>query len=110
MIRHQPSLKRPDNLCTYMTLFRARDLGAGRIATGHDARIDRHDWNWRLRRARDQGKDQSYFLHQLGQAQLAATVFPLGDLLKTDVRRMAAEAGLPTAGKDRKSTRLNSSH
>src|SRR3546814_6254622 len=77
----------------------ARDLGAERIATGHYARIDRHDGNWRLLRARDQGKDLSYFLHQLGQAQLAATVFPLGDLPKTDVRRMAAEAGLPTAGK-----------
>src|SRR3546814_4104622 len=102
------------------------------------ARIDRHDGNWRLLRARDQGKDQSYFLHQLGQAHLAATVFPLGDLPKTDVRRMAAEAALPTAGKKdstgicftserdfreflsrylpprpreaRKSTRLNSSH
>ena len=48
---------------------------------------------------RDRGKDQSYFLHQLGQAQLAATRFPLGDLLKDDVRRMAREAALPTHAK-----------
>src|SRR3546814_16470342 len=61
----------------------ARDLGAERIATGHYARIDRHDGNWRLLRARDQGKDQSYFLHQLGQAHTAATVFPIGDLPTT---------------------------
>ena len=54
---------------------------------------------WQLLRAADRSKDQSYFLHQLGQKQLAATLFPLGDLIKTDVRRMAADAGLPTAAK-----------
>ena len=47
----------------------------------------------------DRGKDQSYFLHQLGQAQLAATRFPLGDLQKDDVRRIAREAALPTHAK-----------
>ena len=94
----------PDVLCNREIKFKhfldaARDLGAERIATGHYARIDRRHGSWRLLRARDQGKDQSYFLHQLGQEQLAATAFPLGELPKTDVRRMAAEAGLPTAGK-----------
>ena len=94
----------PDVLCNREIKFRhfldaARDLGAGRIATGHYARVDNERGSWRLVRARDHGKDQSYFLHQLGQEQLAATVFPLGDLPKADVRRIAAEAGLPTAQK-----------
>ncbi len=50
-------------------------------------------------RGADTGKDQSYFLHQLGQAQLAATLFPIGDLHKADLRRIAREAGLPTHAK-----------
>jgi tRNA-specific 2-thiouridylase len=77
----------------------ARELGAERIATGHYARVRERDGSWQLLRAADRNKDQSYFLHQLGQSQLAATLFPLGDLDKPDVRRMAAEAGLPTAEK-----------
>ena len=94
----------PDVLCNREIKFKhfldaARELGAGAIATGHYARIARHGDRWQLLRAADRGKDQSYFLHQLGQAQLAATRFPLGDLLKTDVRALAAEAGLPTAAK-----------
>ncbi len=94
----------PDVLCNREIKFKhfldaARDLGAERIATGHYARVDHDGGRWRLLRARDRGKDQSYFLHQLGQAQLAATVFPLGGMPKTDVRRLAVEAGLPTAAK-----------
>src|SRR5690606_595887 len=94
----------PDVLCNREIKFKhfldaARDLGAERIATGHYARVDRVGGRWRLLRARDGSKDQSYFLHQLGQEQLAATRFPLGDLPKTDVRRIAADAGLPTAAK-----------
>lgn len=94
----------PDVLCNREIKFKhfldaARDLGADFIATGHYARVREHEGAWQLLRAADRGKDQSYFLHQLGQAQLAATLFPLGDLIKTDVRRMAAEAGLPTAAK-----------
>ena len=94
----------PDVLCNREIKFKhfldaARDLGADFIATGHYARVRRHDRGWELLRAADRSKDQSYFLHQLGQTQLAATLFPLGDLIKTDVRRMAAGAGLPTAAK-----------
>jgi tRNA-specific 2-thiouridylase len=77
----------------------ARALGAERIATGHYARVDRVGARWRLLRAVDRSKDQTYFLHQLGQPQLAATLFPLGDLPKADVRRIAAAAALPTAAK-----------
>src|SRR5207342_648232 len=84
--------------CRYF-LDAARELGADCIATGHYARIERRDGRWLLLRAKDRSKDQSYFLHQLGQAQLSATKFPLGDMLKTDVRRMAGDAGLPTAAK-----------
>lgn len=94
----------PDVLCNREIKFRhfldaARGLGAARIATGHYARVAREGGRWRLLRAVDRDKDQSYFLHLLGQEALAATRFPLGELRKDEVRRMAAEAGLPTAAK-----------
>ena len=94
----------PDVLCNREIKFRhfldaAHALGAERIATGHYARVDHAHGRWRLLRAHDAGKDQSYFLHQLGQQQLAATLFPLGDLPKHRVRELAAAAGLPTATK-----------
>ncbi|WP_374558137.1 tRNA 2-thiouridine(34) synthase MnmA [Thermomonas sp.] len=94
----------PDVLCNREIKFKhfldaARELGAEAIATGHYARVDAHGDTFRLLRAVDRGKDQSYFLHQLGQAQLAATRFPLGDLHKSEIRRIAAEHGLRTAGK-----------
>jgi tRNA-specific 2-thiouridylase len=94
----------PDVLCNREIKFKyfldaARDLGAARIATGHYARVERRGDRWQLLRAADRGKDQSYFLHQLGQDQLAATLFPLGALQKADVRAMASAAGLPTAAK-----------
>ena len=94
----------PDVLCNREIKFKhfldaARELGAERIATGHYARVGREGNAFRLLRALDRGKDQSYFLHQLGQEQLAATRFPLGELHKQQVRAIAAEAGLPTAAK-----------
>lgn len=94
----------PDVLCNREVKFKhfldaARELGARAIATGHYARIDHHDGRWQLLRAADRSKDQSYFLHQLGQEQLAATRFPLGELPKVDVRRIAADVNLPTAAK-----------
>ena len=94
----------PDVLCNREIKFRtfldhARALGAGRIATGHYARTDAVDGRHRLLRGHDANKDQSYFLYTLGQEQLAATLFPVGELAKPEVRRIAAEAGLPTHAK-----------
>ncbi|MDQ3269148.1 MAG: tRNA 2-thiouridine(34) synthase MnmA [Pseudomonadota bacterium] len=94
----------PDVLCNREIKFRhfldaARELGAQYIATGHYARIAPLRRGHALLRAADRSKDQSYFLHQLGQQALSATKFPLGDLPKTQVRRMALDAGLPTAAK-----------
>jgi len=94
----------PDVLCNREIKFRhfldaARELGADAIATGHYARVARRGGCWELLRAADRDKDQSYFLHQLGQAQLAATLFPLGEMTKPEVRRIATESGLPTARK-----------
>ena len=94
----------PDVLCNREIKFKhfldaAHELGAGAIATGHYARVDFFAGRYRLLRAQDRGKDQSYFLHQLGQHQLAATRFPLGELHKDEVRRIAAEQRLPTAAK-----------
>lgn len=82
-------------------LDRARALGAERIATGHYARIVRDDVNGRMRLLRgvDRKKDQSYALYRLSQEQLAATLFPLGGVPKTEVRSLATELDLPTAGK-----------
>lgn len=89
----------PDVLCNREIKFKtflehAHALGAERIATGHYARVDRHQGRWRLLRGRDADKDQSYFLHAIGQAQLAATLFPVGELTKAEVRGFAREAGL----------------
>lgn len=82
-------------------LRKARDLGADYLATGHYARrgFDPDTGRFTLRRGLDPGKDQSYVLYNLTQEQLAATLFPLGGLRKRDVRRMAAERGLPVAEK-----------
>ena len=94
----------PDVLCNREIKFKtfldeARALGAEKIATGHYARVDQSDGRWRLLRGVDTGKDQSYFLHQLGQDALAATLFPIGDLPKTEVRAIATRLGLATARK-----------
>jgi tRNA-specific 2-thiouridylase len=94
----------PDVLCNREIKFKhfldaARELGADAIATGHYARVDQHMGAFRLLRAIDRSKDQSYFLHQLGQAQLAFTRFPLGELPKTKIREIASAHGLRTAEK-----------
>ncbi len=78
---------------------RARQLGAERMATGHYARIVPSDEGWQLHKAVDESKDQSYFLFELTQEQLAATRFPLGDRNKKEVRRLAQEAGLVVCDK-----------
>jgi tRNA-specific 2-thiouridylase len=106
-------------------LDHAMRLGAEKIATGHYARVRRvaassgsmafghideshatardgarpSDWQYQLLKGLDPAKDQSYFLHRLNQAQLSKTLFPVGELLKTEVRRIADEIGLPNAKK-----------
>ncbi|MDF4024084.1 tRNA 2-thiouridine(34) synthase MnmA [Luteibacter sp. PPL201] len=94
----------PDVLCNREIKFKtflehAQALGAEKIATGHYARVDLRDGRYRLLRAVDTGKDQTYFLHALGQRQLAATLFPVGEIEKSLVRTMAREAGLSTHAK-----------
>jgi len=95
----------PDVLCNREVKFKtfiehASALGAKSIATGHYARKHQQNGAFALLKARDANKDQSYFLHQLNQAQLAASLFPLGELLKPEVRKLALEFGL--ANHDRK--------
>ena len=80
---------------------RASALGAERVATGHYARIERDERSggWRLLRGLDRGKDQSYYLFDLSQEQLARIEFPLGGLCKPEVRERARALGLRTAEK-----------
>jgi tRNA-uridine 2-sulfurtransferase len=118
----------PDILCNAEIKFKAfldhaMRLGAESIATGHYARVRRvpasrgstaldhpgeshaadgggsGDWQYQLLKGLDPAKDQSYFLHRLNQAQLSKTLFPVGELRKTEVRRIADEIGLPNAKK-----------
>jgi len=89
----------PDVLCNAEIKFKAfldhaMSLGAKRIATGHYARVREAGGRFELLKAVDSAKDQSYFLHRLNQAQLARVVFPLGEMKKTEVRKVAREAGL----------------
>jgi tRNA-specific 2-thiouridylase len=94
----------PDVLCNAEIKFKAfldhaLRLGAAKIATGHYARVRERGAAFELLKGLDPLKDQSYFLHRLTQAQLARTLFPVGELAKTEVRRLAAEIGLPNARK-----------
>lgn len=89
----------PDILCNTEIKFKvfldyAAELGSDRIATGHYARIKNADGVSQLLTARDANKDQTYFLHGLNQHQLKNTLFPLGDLEKSQVRQLAAELNL----------------
>ena len=94
----------PDVLCNAEIKFKAflehaMKLGAARIATGHYAQVRERGGKVELLRGADPGKDQSYFLHRLNQAQLARVMFPVGHLQKSEVRRIALEAGLPNHAK-----------
>jgi len=94
----------PDILCNREIKFKAflehaTDLGADKIATGHYARIAEKEGQFFLLRGKDQNKDQSYFLYTLGQKELSRTLFPIGELDKPNVRRIAEEAGLITHDK-----------
>jgi tRNA-uridine 2-sulfurtransferase len=79
----------------------ARQIGAARLATGHYARIRKNEsaGRWELLRARDESKDQSYFLWGLTQDQLSNSEFPLGELTKEQVREVARRVNLPVAEK-----------
>lgn len=76
-----------------------KQTGFDKFATGHYARIVQKDGLYFLKQAKDLLKDQTYFLYRLSQKQLAGTLFPLGEYLKADVRRIAAEINLPVAEK-----------
>ena len=94
----------PDVLCNAEIKFKAfldhaMRLGAAKIATGHYARIDFSGNAFRLLKGKDEGKDQTYFLHRLNQEQLSRVLFPVGELRKAEVRRIALEAGLPNHAK-----------
>jgi len=94
----------PDILCNREIKFKAflnyaLALGNTLIATGHYARIKQVEGGYRLLRGRDRNKDQSYFLYTLGQKQLSHSLFPLGELDKPQVRRIAATARFPNHNK-----------
>ena len=82
-----------------LLLNRVREMGADYLATGHYARIEPSPDSYRLLKAVDLAKDQSYFLYTLGQRQLQCLLLPLGNLHKAEVRRLAAELGLPTGSR-----------
>lgn len=94
----------PDILCNSEIKFKAFldhaiRLGGDLIATGHYARVRENNGLFELLKAKDLTKDQSYFLHRLNQQQLSKTIFPLGEIPKTEVRKIAAELQLPNAKK-----------
>ena len=94
----------PDVLCNSEIKFKAfldhaLAMGAEKIATGHYAGVREFNGQFQLLKAEDGTKDQSYFLHRLNQQQLSRTLFPLADIYKRDVRRMAESAGLHVAVK-----------
>ena len=94
----------PDVLCNAEIKFKAfldyaMEMGANWIATGHYARVSRRNEVFELLKGKDASKDQSYFLHRLNQEQLARVMFPLGELKKTEVRRIAEQARLPNHAK-----------
>jgi tRNA-specific 2-thiouridylase len=94
----------PDILCNREIKFRAfldyaTELGADFIATGHYVRRDDSGERTALLKGLDPDKDQSYFLHQVGHRELSRSLFPVGDLAKPEVRKIAEQAGLTTARK-----------
>ncbi|MCQ2409765.1 MAG: tRNA 2-thiouridine(34) synthase MnmA [Clostridia bacterium] len=94
----------PDVLCNREVKFGpfadfARKLGADYIATGHYCRIRHEGGTNFLLRAQDENKDQTYFLNQVKNSQLNDVMFPLGDMVKGDVRELARKFGIPVAEK-----------
>ncbi len=94
----------PDVLCNREIKFgpfikKAKMLGADKVATGHYARLTEKDGLFYLQKCADKNKDQTYFLNQLNQEQLSFAMFPLADLTKPEVRKIASENDLITANK-----------
>lgn len=94
----------PDVMCNREIKFgvfldEARKRGADFIATGHYVRLQESDGQYKLFQAKDQQKDQSYFLWALGQQELKHCLFPIGEYEKSEVRELARKFGLPTAEK-----------
>lgn len=95
----------PDVWCNKFIKFgvwleKAKEAGFEKIATGHYARLKEKNGVFHLLGAKDENKDQTYFLHQLNQTQLARVLFPVGDYEKTEVRKLAVDFNLPTADKE----------
>lgn len=94
----------PDVLCNKFIKFgfwlqKAQELGFDFLATGHYARLKENNKIFELIQAKDENKDQTYFLHQLNQKQLSRVLFPIGDYTKTEVRKLAKKFVLPVAEK-----------
>ncbi|MCD7032994.1 tRNA 2-thiouridine(34) synthase MnmA [Metabacillus sp. GX 13764] len=94
----------PDVMCNKEIKFKAflehaLSLGADYLATGHYARVEYRDGEYKMLRGVDENKDQTYFLNQLDQNQLSKVMFPIGDIEKSEVREIAKRAGLATASK-----------
>ncbi|KAA9026406.1 tRNA 2-thiouridine(34) synthase MnmA [Niallia endozanthoxylica] len=94
----------PDVMCNKEIKFKAflehaMNLGADYLATGHYARVEYRDGEYKMLRGIDENKDQTYFLNQLSQEQLSKVMFPIGGIEKMRVREIAKEAGLATATK-----------
>ncbi len=94
----------PDILCNKEIKFKtflehATELGADHIATGHYARCEYQNGKFRLLKSVDTNKDQTYFLHQLNQYQLSKSLFPLGELTKPEVRKLAEQSGFDNFAK-----------
>jgi len=94
-----PCVRCNDHVKFDWLLDRARRLGASELVTGHYARVEYAAGTWRLLRAVDAAKDQSYFLHGLTQEELSMARFPLGEMTKTQVRQLARAHCLPNADK-----------
>ena len=94
----------PDVMCNKEIKFKtflnhALEIGASHIATGHYARVKHSKGRYRLLKAKDSNKDQTYFLYALNQQQLSKSWFPLGDLTKPEVRQIAEKAGFSNYAK-----------
>ena len=94
----------PDVMCNREIKFNvflnfAETLGAEKLVTGHFANLGRQGDKVTLLRAKDENKDQTYFLYMLGQRALSRACFPVGGLLKSEVREIARKQGLPTSEK-----------